>query len=81
MKSPFPLPQLLEMDKSGGIVGPGEGTIQLRLDMNHLQEQMKRTNRSEYIPTFLNIAGDQALEKYEGFLCNNPDDKNNLNKS
>ena len=30
--------------------------------------------------TFLHGAGKEAMEKYEGFLWENEDDKNNLNK-
>ena len=32
------------------------------------------------VATFLDVAGEEAMEKYEGFLWENEDDKNNLNK-
>jgi len=32
------------------------------------------------VSTFLHIAGDEAIEKYEGFLWNNPEDKYSLEK-
>ena len=32
------------------------------------------------VATFLHVAGEKSMEKYEGFLWENEDDKNNLNK-